>query len=174
MRPCVRLSAPRPTALTVTSFSIRTETVADEMGVLACLRVAFAPYQHVYTPQAFDDTVLTPASFPQRLASMDVLVAVSSTGEIVGTIACAAVGDGEGHIRGMAVRPEYHGKGLAQQLLHTAEEALRSRGCGRVTLDTTAPLERAMRFYEKNGYRRSGRVPDFFGMKLFEYQKIFC
>ncbi len=155
------------------AFSIRAGTIADANGILDCLRVAFAPYQRLYTPQAFDDTVLTPASFPQRLASMEVFVAVSSTGEIVGTIACAATGGGEGHIRGMAVRPEFHGKGLAQQLLRTVEDRLRSRGYGRVTLDTTAPLERAVRFYQKNGYRRSGRVSDFFGMELYEYEKSF-
>jgi len=32
-------------------------------------------------------------------------------------------------------------------------------------------LERAMRFYEKHGYRRSSKVSDFFGMPLFEYVK---
>ncbi len=158
--------------LPLTAFSIRAATVADAPGVLACLGAAFEPYRHLYTPEGFEDTVLTPASFPQRLASMEVFVAVSSTGDIVGTIACAPAG-AEGHIRGMAVRPEFHGKGLAQQLLQTAEEALRSRGCRRVTFDTAAPLERAMRFYEKNGYWRSGRVSDFFGMALYEYEKSF-
>jgi hypothetical protein len=29
-----------------------------------------------------------------------------------------------------------------------------------------------MRFYEREGYRRSGTVTDFFGMPLFEYVKI--
>ena len=56
-------------------------------------------------------------------------------------------------------------------MLQAAESELRARGCRRVTLDTTQPLERAMRFYEKNGYRRSGNVGDFFGMPLFEYVK---
>jgi hypothetical protein len=28
-----------------------------------------------------------------------------------------------------------------------------------------------MRFYERHGYRRSGRVQDFFGMPLIEYAK---
>ena len=35
----------------------------------------------------------------------------------------------------------------------------------------SAPLQRAIRFYERNGYRPSGRVADFFGMPLFEYVK---
>jgi len=28
-----------------------------------------------------------------------------------------------------------------------------------------------MRFYEKHGYRRSGKTRDFFGMPLIEHQK---
>ena len=44
-------------------------------------------------------------------------------------------------------------------------------GCQRIALDTTQPLERAMRFYEKNGYQRSGKVSDLFGMPLVEYVK---
>jgi hypothetical protein len=40
-----------------------------------------------------------------------------------------------------------------------------------VSLDTTEPLRRAMRFYERNGYQRSGKVTDFFGMTLIEYIK---
>jgi enoyl-CoA hydratase/carnithine racemase len=48
---------------------------------------------------------------------------------------------------------------------------LRALNCKRVTLDTTEPLTRAIRFYERNGFRQSGRVSDFFGMKLIEYVK---
>jgi len=48
---------------------------------------------------------------------------------------------------------------------------LRRRGCSRVTLDTTAPLTRAIRLYERQGYRSSGRVGTYFGMELFEYAK---
>src|SRR5262249_16302573 len=48
---------------------------------------------------------------------------------------------------------------------------LRAGGCVRITLDTTAPLERAVAFYERNGFARTGRVRDFFGMPLHEYGK---
>jgi hypothetical protein len=40
-----------------------------------------------------------------------------------------------------------------------------------VSLDTTEPLERATQFYEAQGFRRTGRVSDFFGMPLHEYAK---
>jgi GNAT superfamily N-acetyltransferase len=153
------------------AFSFRRATAADAVGILRCLRVAFEPYGDRYTPQAFDDTVLTPGTVHHRLASMAVFVAITSAGEIVGTIGCNVVSPEEGHIRGMAVLPGWQGTGVAAQLLQAAEGELRSSHCRRVTLDTTEPLLRAMRFYERNGYRRSGKVDDFFGMRLFEYVK---
>ena len=151
--------------------SIRRATPADADGILGCLQAAFEPYRARYTPDAFRDTVLTAMTIQLRLATMAVFVAVTPVGEIVGTIGCGVVSPEEGHIRGMAVLPQWQGGGLAEQLLQAAESELRAQGCRRVTLDTTQPLQRAMRFYEKHGYRRSGKVSDFFGMPLVEYAK---
>ena len=53
------------------------------------------------------------------------------------------------------------------------EKHLRNQCCTRITLDTTEPLQRAIHFYEKNNYRRTGKVTDFFGMLLIEYAKHF-
>jgi putative acetyltransferase len=98
-------------------------------------------------------------------------VAVTPDGEVVGTIASQRASDAEGHLRGMAVLPAWHGAGVADALLNAADHSLRARGCARISLDTTAPLARAVRFYERHGFRASGRVGDFFGMPLFEYIK---
>jgi len=145
-------------------------TIEDGAGILACLREAFEEFREQYTPEAFLDTVLTAETLQERLEKMSVFVAVNSLGQIVGTIACN-VRAREGHLRGMAVLPSLRGSGIAAQLLSYAETELRSCKCARVTLDTTEPLQRAMRFYEKCGYRRTGRVSDFFGMSLLEYHK---
>ena len=152
-------------------FSVRRATTADAGGILHCLRAAFQPFRDRYTPPAFADTVLAPDTVHHRLASMAVFVAVTPAGEIVGTIGCNLVSPEEGHIRGMAVLPECQGAGVAAQLLRAAEAELRYSLCRHITLDTTEPLQRAMRPYESNGYRRSGNVDDFFGMPLFEYVK---
>jgi GNAT superfamily N-acetyltransferase len=69
----------------------------------------------------------------------------------------------------MAIRPAWHGRGVATLLLANVESELRDRRCSRITLDTTAPLQRVMLFYEKRGFRKSGSVTDFFGMELVEY-----
>lgn len=102
---------------------------------------------------------------------MCVFVAVNESGDIVGTVGCSVNGESEGHLRGMAVLPAWQGHGAAENLLLSAEADLAVLNCSRITLDTTEPLQRAMRFYEKHGYRPSGRVTDFFGMSLHEYVK---
>jgi ribosomal protein S18 acetylase RimI-like enzyme len=150
---------------------IRRATRADLPAVLECLAAAFEPYRSRYTPAAFEDTVLTLETAARRLQEMTIFVAETEAQLIAGTIAVAAAGSGEGHVRGMAVYPAFQGSGVARQLLDAAERELKALGCSRVTLDTTQPLERAIRFYERCGYRATGVVRDFFGMPLFEYAK---
>jgi ribosomal-protein-alanine N-acetyltransferase len=157
--------------VTTPQYAIRAATADDAQAILACLSAAFAPYRARYTPDAYRDTVLSSDTIHERLASMSVLVAVTAAGEIVGTIASHVTLTGEGHVRGMAVLPDWQGLGIADQLLNAAERDVREHGCARISLDTTEPLQRAVRFYERHGFRASGRVSDFFGMQLFEYVK---
>jgi GNAT superfamily N-acetyltransferase len=157
--------------MTSPPFRIGRATLDDADGILNCLRAAFEPYRTQYTPGAYADTIMTADTVRQRIQGMTVLVARRDAGPIIGTIG-ADVHETEGHLRGMAVAPSSQGSGVADQLLHAIETELRAEGCTRVTLDTTAPLLRAIRFYERNGYVRSGTVLDFFGMQLYEYQKL--
>jgi ribosomal protein S18 acetylase RimI-like enzyme len=149
----------------MTSFLIRRATNEDSAGIIDCLALAFAPFRESYTPEAFLDTVLTAESLAMRLQEMTIFVAADALGNVSGTISCKVVGS----VRGMAVRPEWQGAHLAADLLACAEEELRSAGCSTITLDTTEPLTRAARFYEKHGFQPSGRIPDFFGMPLVGY-----
>lgn len=152
-------------------ISIRRATVHDADGILECLHSAFAPYRRNYSAAGYEDTTLTRDSLLQRLNRMSVLVALDRSGFVVGTIAYGAIGQREGHLRGMAVRPGYQSSGIADRLLQRAEAEIERMHCSRVTLDTTEPLQRAVRFYERHGYRRSGKIGSFFGMPLIEYVK---
>ena len=154
------------------SAIIRPATSADCSGILNCLATAFAGYRDRYTPDAFLDTVLTEQTIRKRMREMTVFVAEDGSQQVCGTIACSVLNHGEGHLRGMAVKPDWQGSSVATQLLERAEQGLRASGCSFVTLDTTEPLDRAMRFYEKSGYRRTGRITRFFGMRLIEYRKL--
>jgi len=152
-------------------ISIRSVTNTDAPEILACLHAAFAPFRDSYCSAAYLDTVLTPETLQDRLAHMRVFVGENPAGQIVGTIACQAMNCGQGHLRGMAILPAWQGTGIATVLLQHAEAELRRQNCTRITLDTTTPLERAIRFYEKLGYRRSGKITDLYGMPLFEFHK---
>jgi GNAT superfamily N-acetyltransferase len=148
---------------------IHQATETDLPAVIECLREAFEPYRAAYTPAAFEDTVISSQAARERFRRMSILVAEDASGGIVGTIASAPASADGGHLRGMAVKRDWQGTGAARAFLDGALEYLRSMGCHRITLDTTLPLARAMGFYEKNAFRRSGKVTDFFGMPLIEY-----
>lgn len=154
-------------------YSIRSAAAEDAAGILDCLRLAFAPFRWRYTRAAYEDTVLTQETVYQRLASMHVYVAVTDTNRAIGTIACSRVNQEEGHLRGMAVIPDWQSSGVAEALLKTAEAALIEKGCSLITLDTTEPLERAISFYKRNGFSATGKVTDYFGMPLYQYAKTF-
>jgi GNAT superfamily N-acetyltransferase len=143
----------------------------DIQAIRVCLSEAFAPYERSYTSAAFDDTVPTVGGLRDRMEAVIILVAEDRLGRIVGTLSYQVGRTGEGHLRGMAVLPEALGSTTASRLLQAAERALLRAGCSRVTLDTTRPLQRAVAFYQRHGYRPTGRIRDFYGMPLFEHSK---
>lgn len=157
----------RPAADIIT---IRRAQVEEVESIVECLESAFEPFRSQYTRDAFRDTVLSSEAIRERMVHMTVYVAIATEREVVGTVASALEGE-DGHLRGMAVRPAWQGRRIADQLLLVAENDLITAGCVRITLDTTVPLQRAIRFYQRNGFVPSGRVTDFFGMPLYEYVK---
>jgi GNAT superfamily N-acetyltransferase len=152
-------------------LTIRRATESDAKGIQHCLQSAFAPYESQFTPAGFIDAAPTVQEIRGRFASMSLFVAVVESGAIVGTIAWHPNSPEEGHIRGMAVLTEWQGKGVAQQLMSAAESEIRAHGCRRASLDTNDPLERAIRFYEKQGYRCTGKTIDSFQMSLIAFVK---
>ena len=151
-------------------FSVRPASLQDAEGILQCLEEAFAPFRNTYTPSAFADTVLTLETLRNRFARMRVLVAIDGSGRVLGTVAYKTE-NGEGHIRGMAVLPECQGSGIAKGLLDQVQSDVRELNCRAITLNTTRPLRRAIRFYERNGFHATGQIGSFFGMELLAYRK---
>jgi ribosomal protein S18 acetylase RimI-like enzyme len=157
----------RPAADIIT---IRRAQVEEVESIVECLESAFEPFRSQYTRDAFRDTVLSSEAIRERMVHMTVYVAIATEREVVGTVASALEGEDCQH-RCMAVRPAWQGRRIADQLLLVAENDLITAGCVRITLDTTVPLQRAIRFYQRNGFVPSGRITDFFGMPLYEYVK---
>jgi len=147
---------------------IRPARATDAAGILHCLREAFQPFRPEYTAAAFRDTVLDAGSLAARMDRMVVFVAEGG-GQVVGTIAAAPIDAARGHLRGMAVLPSSAATGLGRRLLRRALDELTAAGCRRATLNTTAPLARACRFYQSAGFAPTGQSGDLFGMPLEEF-----
>ncbi len=75
-------------------------------------------------------------------------------GEVVGTIALRDIGNGQGALRKMFVKPAYRGKelGVARRLLEELITAAASAGISDLFLGTIDRFVAARRFYERNGF----------------------
>jgi GNAT superfamily N-acetyltransferase len=75
-------------------------------------------------------------------------------GEVVGTIALRDLGNQQGALRKMFVKPEYRGKerGVGRRLLEELILSATSAGVRDVFLGTIDAFAAAHRFYEKNGF----------------------
>jgi len=81
-------------------------------------------------------------------------IAITSDGQLVGTIALIDIGNGMGALRKMFVHRDFRGKesGVASLLLHTLLSHGRLHDIHTIYLGTNPRLQAAMRFYEKNGF----------------------
>jgi GNAT superfamily N-acetyltransferase len=85
-------------------------------------------------------------------------VALSGT-EVVGTVALLDIGNAQGALRKMFVRPPFRGSGygVASRLLATLLGWCERERIRQVYLGTTAKFLAAHRFYEKNGFTEIGK-----------------
>lgn len=153
-------------------FNVRRAEFHDAKGIYEVLLAAFEQFRHYYTPEAFNNTVMSEEVAKERIKKMMIYVAIDQEGKVIGTIGWQKVSDKEGHIRGMAVHPKRQGKDSpATALLQGVETDARSQGCTFLSLDTSEPLKRAQQFYKKHGFQETGKISDFFGISVHEYAK---
>lgn len=91
--------------------------------------------------------------------------------EIVGTVGAVLTAD-HLYVRGMAVLPVARGKRAGDLLLEEIERFARLNNGSRLVLSTTPFLVRAIRLYQRHGFRRTGEgVQDLFGTPLLRCKK---
>lgn len=75
-------------------------------------------------------------------------------GQVVGTLALLDIGNGQGALRKMFVKPEYRGRefGVATTLLDHLLTWSRNQGITEIYLGTTEKFLAAHRFYERSGF----------------------
>ncbi|XRQ09543.1 GNAT family N-acetyltransferase [Actinomadura welshii] len=83
------------------------------------------------------------------------LIARNADGDATGCGALRPLDDGTAEIKRMYVVPEARGTGVASRILRTLEDHAWRLGIGTLVLATGTEQPDAMRFYEREGYRRS-------------------
>ena len=139
-------------------------------AIASVLHESFAEYKALYTNRAFAAATPTPAEMLQRVSEGPVWVALKDDA-IVGTASAVQEGDAL-YIRGMAILPAERGQRIGELLLRRIEHFARARRCKRLLLSTTPFLARAIRLYERVGFRIVSEGPrDLFGTSLFTMEK---
>jgi ribosomal protein S18 acetylase RimI-like enzyme len=72
------------------------------------------------------------------------------------------------------VLPEYQGNGVGDALMQKIKDLAEEINPDHIWLDTYISNERAIRFYEKNGFRKIGNYFFTIGMQSFEYYVMEC
>ena len=154
----------------ISTIQIRAAVPSDAAAIASVLQDSFAEYKPLYTDRAFAATTPTIGETCQRLSEGPAWVALKNE-TIVGT-ASAVQNDHALYIRGMAILPVERGQRIGEMLLHEIERFAHARSCERLLLSTTPFLARAIRLYERVGFRIVSEGPrDLFGTSLFTMAK---
>ena len=81
-------------------------------------------------------------------------------GVVVGTVAIREIDEKTAKLNRMFVRQDLHGQGVGQELLTTALSFAKEQGYREILLHTHTNMKRAHRFYEKNGFTKTGEKQD--------------
>lgn len=75
----------------------------------------------------------------------------------------------------IGIDPAFRGRNLGLALLKAAEKAARAHGAGAMRLEVRSRNRRAIALYEAKGYRRFGRIEDYYedGAAALRYEKSF-
>jgi GNAT superfamily N-acetyltransferase len=151
-------------------LEIRLARPNDAPAIASVLLESFLEYKALYTDQGFAATTPASQEVLDRLKEGPVWVAVSN-GEVVGTASAVVKGDSL-YVRGMAVLPLARGRRVGELLLEQIETYAVEQNCKRLFLSTTPFLDRAIRLYERFGFRRTDEGPhDLFGTPLLTMEK---
>ena len=149
---------------------IRIADSGEAGAIAAVLYEAFREFEPLYTAEGFAATTPKREQILERMSEGPVWVALVD-GEIVGTVSVVLKREAL-YLRGMAVLPRTRGASVGKWLMEQVEQYAVDKGCKRLFLSTTPFLQRAIRLYEKFGFRRTPDGPhDLFGTPLFTMEK---
>jgi GNAT superfamily N-acetyltransferase len=149
---------------------MRLAGIEDAATIARVLLLSFSEYRPSYTASAFAATTPSATAVVARLSEGPIWLAQSEDA-VIGTVSAVLRGDSV-YIRGMGVLPNARGQQIGFALLERVELFARELSRPRLFLSTTPFLDRAIRLYERSGFRRIDDGPhDLFGTPLFTMEK---
>jgi N-acetylglutamate synthase-like GNAT family acetyltransferase len=153
------------------NVQVRLAQPRDAAPICALLADAFSEYRHLYTSEGYAATAINIEQARERIREGPMWVALSDE-VIVGTVSVVARSESL-YVRGMAVRPTARGQHLGELLLAEVEKFAAAQGVKRLFLSTTPFLDRAIRLYQRLGFRRTDEGPrELYGTPLFTMEKF--
>jgi putative acetyltransferase len=134
---------------------VRPGTNADAAAAAALVRQVLTEHGLPFEPRGLDADILAPEAH-YAAGGGAFYVATDARDRIVGTAALLRTGPTSGEIRKMFLLPEARGNGIGRALLAAVLAAARARQLERVTLTTRHRYDRAIRMYERAGFRFVG------------------
>ncbi|HEY6459284.1 MAG TPA: GNAT family N-acetyltransferase [Polyangiaceae bacterium] len=133
---------------------VRPVVVRDVPAVVELVRAVLAEFGLRFGEGSKTDDELTrlPPSYADHGGAF--WVAADEAGLLLGTCGVFPVAPGHYELRKMYLHPRSRGLGLGKRLLDEAVAWTRARGGRALVLDTTEQMERAIAFYEANGFVR--------------------
>lgn len=152
------------------TIQIRRAEKSDVESIVAVLAESFTEYEKLYTIEGYAATTPNSSIIQNRFTEGEMWVALRE-GEVVGTVSVVPQGEAL-YVRSMAILPAARGNRIGEKLLTQIEEFAVANGYQRLLLSTTPFLDRAIRLYEKFGFKRNGEPPhDLSGTPLLTMEK---
>jgi putative acetyltransferase len=136
---------------------IRAGSDADAAAAAAVVQRVLHEHGLPFEPRRLDADILAPDAF-YTASGGAFFVAVDAAGLVVGTAGLLRTGPVSGEVRKMFLAPEARGRGVGRALLDAVLEAAKARRLERLTLTTRHRFDRAIRLYERAGFRPAGQA----------------
>ena len=153
-------------------ITVRLFSFSDGVALLEFVKTIFLEFDEEFCPDTFDKDILDVTKSYIEKGGQFWLMVDGDT--IIGSIAVVPLNNKICKLRRFYVAKEYRGRGLGKKLFQVVLDYCKIKSYQEIWLSTTPKLKDSIKFYERNGFKKSlkplwpfKRAPFFFTLKLY-------